>query len=174
MNAKRYMIVSLIFMFCYVINSFSPVYLFQCYAKFTAKETLNRHMRTHTGNKPHSCKYCGKTFIQLSQLRAHIFHHTGKHWLIFPFSLSTFVSATSFLIICLKVRMVILVTSVERHSTANPGLICMLSMSMKGLSLLSVLNATRHLFVERTCLAILFSTLGLKLTSVQFVIRHLL
>lgn len=59
----------------YAIHTFS----LQCYAKFTAKETLNRHMRTHTGNKPHSCKYCGKTFIQLSQLRAHIFHHTGMY-----------------------------------------------------------------------------------------------
>ena len=55
-----------------------PSFFFQCYAKFTAKETLNRHVRTHTGIKPHGCKYCGKTFIQLSQLRAHIFHHTGN------------------------------------------------------------------------------------------------
>ena len=46
--------------------------------RFAAKETLNRHVRTHTGIRPHICQYCGKAFIQPSQLRAHVFHHTGK------------------------------------------------------------------------------------------------
>lgn len=52
---------------------------FQCDKRFAAKETLNRHLRIHSGDKPHSCQFCGKCFIQASQLRAHIFHHTGEN-----------------------------------------------------------------------------------------------
>ncbi len=56
------------------------VFLHQCLARFAAKETLNRHVRTHTGDKPHACKICGKSFIQAAQLRSHLFHHTGNFY----------------------------------------------------------------------------------------------
>lgn len=55
------------------------VVLLQCHQHFAAKETLNRHVRIHTGFKPHTCKFCGKSFIQAAQLRAHIFYHTGEN-----------------------------------------------------------------------------------------------
>lgn len=51
----------------------------QCDGRFSAKETLNRHVKVHTGERPHKCTYCTKSFIQSTQLRAHLFHHTGEH-----------------------------------------------------------------------------------------------
>lgn len=46
--------------------------------KFTAKETLNRHLKTHTGKKSYKCEECGVSFIQRTQLKNHMFHHTGE------------------------------------------------------------------------------------------------
>lgn len=31
------------------------------------------------GEKPHECTICNKRFIQATQLRAHLFHHTGEN-----------------------------------------------------------------------------------------------
>lgn len=50
----------------------------QCGLRFAAKETLNRHVKTHTGNKAYKCDQCGVSFIQRIQLKNHMFHHNGQ------------------------------------------------------------------------------------------------
>lgn len=36
-------------------------------------------MKIHTGVRPHACNICPKSFIQATQLRAHMFNHTGEN-----------------------------------------------------------------------------------------------
>jgi len=56
----------------------SEYWCVQCNRSFQSKSSLNIHMRSHRGERPHGCPHCGKYFTQKSTLRTHIRTHTGE------------------------------------------------------------------------------------------------
>lgn len=53
----------------------------ECAKTFPQKWGLTRHMRTHTGVRPHACTICDKSFTQLCALRRHEqIHDDTSRW----------------------------------------------------------------------------------------------
>lgn len=50
---------------------------FACNYSTPHKNSLGRHVRIHTGRKPHNCDECGYSTINLYDLKRHAMRHTG-------------------------------------------------------------------------------------------------
>ena len=50
----------------------------RCRKGFVTSNDLQKHMFTHTGEKPHRCDDCGRAFNRLSGLLDHRRTHTGE------------------------------------------------------------------------------------------------
>ena len=49
-----------------------------CGKIYFVKVSFDRHIMSHTGEKPHICEECGKSFVQKVALQQHIRVHTGE------------------------------------------------------------------------------------------------
>lgn len=61
-----------------------------CCKSFAQSADLRRHLRTHTGERPHRCTICSKSFSQRGNLRRHLRIHTGERPYSCPYCWRTF------------------------------------------------------------------------------------
>uniref|UniRef100_A0A8C2WC71 C2H2-type domain-containing protein n=1 Tax=Cyclopterus lumpus TaxID=8103 RepID=A0A8C2WC71_CYCLU len=61
-----------------------------CCKSFAQSADLRRHLRTHTGERPHRCTFCSKSFSQRGNLRRHLRIHTGERPYSCPYCCRTF------------------------------------------------------------------------------------
>ena len=45
------------------------------------RSNLDRHMKSHTDERPHKCHLCGRAFRTVTLLRNHLNTHTGRCWI---------------------------------------------------------------------------------------------
>ncbi|KAI8426745.1 hypothetical protein MSG28_014442 [Choristoneura fumiferana] len=50
----------------------------ECAASFYRKTDLDRHIKIHTGDRPHECDICSKTFVQKINFVMHMKTHSGE------------------------------------------------------------------------------------------------
>ena len=70
----RMVVSKLIFVYTLVINLTNASTVEK---EFIQNSNLKKHLRSHTGDKPYQCQYCGKGYKQSFNLQTHVRIHTG-------------------------------------------------------------------------------------------------